>query len=96
MRCRQGSSEAAARELAAACGRPLPLQHGVKPTVLFSRNAEVDAVNSRVRARRRALVKGCHTVSVGDACICACRHSPHGALKLHQPAPWAVVHTKAV
>lgn len=50
VRCRQGNGEAAARELAVACGRPLALQHGVKPTQLFSRNAEVDAVNSRVRA----------------------------------------------
>ena len=49
MSCRQGNGEAAARELASACGRPLALQHGVKPTQLFSRNAEVDAVNSAVR-----------------------------------------------
>ncbi|KAK9836342.1 hypothetical protein WJX81_007050 [Elliptochloris bilobata] len=44
---RRGNGEAAAKELAAACGRPLPLQHGVKPTQLFSRNAEVDAVNTK-------------------------------------------------
>ncbi len=49
--CRQGNGEAAARELATACGRPLPEHHGVKPTQLFSRNADVDSVNAQARAR---------------------------------------------
>ena len=44
---RQGNGEAAAKELAAACGRPLREQHGIKPTQLFARNAEVDAVNAK-------------------------------------------------
>ena len=44
---RQGNGEAAAKELAAACSRPLREQHGIKPTQLFARNAEVDAVNAK-------------------------------------------------
>ena len=70
-RCRQGNDEAAARELATACGRPLPLQHGVKPTLLFARNAEVDAVNSRVRAHApRALQLGVHQTAHADVASC--------------------------
>lgn len=46
--CRQGSGQAAAQQLAAACSRPLAMEHGIKPTQLFSRNAEVDAVNKQV------------------------------------------------
>ena len=43
---RTGNSKAAIQELLQRCSRPLPEQNGVKPTQLFSRNADVDTVNA--------------------------------------------------
>ena len=44
---RNGDGEAAVGALVKACTRPLPPVHGVRPTQLFSRNADVDTVNNR-------------------------------------------------
>ena len=43
---RTGNGKAAIQELLQQCSRPLPEQNGVKPTQLFSRNADVDTVNA--------------------------------------------------
>lgn len=43
---RTGNGTAAIQQLLKQCTRPLPEQHGVKPTQLFSRNADVDTVNA--------------------------------------------------
>lgn len=43
---RSGNGKAAIQELLQQCSRPLPEQNGVKPTQLFSRNADVDTVNA--------------------------------------------------
>ncbi|KAI8462467.1 MAG: PIF1-like helicase-domain-containing protein [Monoraphidium minutum] len=42
---------AAVQRLVARCARPLAARHGIVPTKLFSRNADVDAVNARELAR---------------------------------------------
>ena len=44
---RTGNGKAAIQELLQQCSRPLPEQNGVKPTQLFSRNADVDTVNAK-------------------------------------------------
>ena len=44
---REGRGQAALAALQRRCGRPLPATHGIKPTELYSRNADVDAVNAR-------------------------------------------------
>ena len=44
--CRDGQPENALREVVRLCQRPLPEKGGVKPTQLFSKNAEVDRVNT--------------------------------------------------
>ncbi|KAK9860394.1 hypothetical protein WJX84_000183 [Apatococcus fuscideae] len=48
-RLRQGGPEGAqaVQELTSICQRPLPATNGVKPTQLFSRNADVDRVNTQ-------------------------------------------------
>lgn len=51
---RNGDGAAAVAVLAAECSRPLPAVHGVRPTQLFSRNLDVDAVNNREMAVRDA------------------------------------------
>ena len=43
---RTGNGKGAIQELLKLCTRPLPEQNGVKPTQLFSRNADVDTVNT--------------------------------------------------
>ena len=43
---RDGQPENALREVVYCCQRPLPEKGGVKPTQLFSRNADVDRVNT--------------------------------------------------
>ena len=43
---RTGNGKGAIQELLQQCSRPLPEQNGVKPTQLFSRNADVDTVNA--------------------------------------------------
>lgn len=43
---RTGNGTVAIQQLLKQCTRPLPEQHGVKPTQLFSRNADVDTVNA--------------------------------------------------
>ena len=43
---RTGNGKAAIQGLVQQCSRPLPEQNGVKPTQLFSRNADVDTVNA--------------------------------------------------
>lgn len=43
---RDGQPENALREVVRCCQRPLPERGGVKPTQLFSRNADVDRVNT--------------------------------------------------
>lgn len=46
--CRYGrDTEGAIRTLVARCSRPLPEMAGIKATQLFSKNADVDTVNSR-------------------------------------------------
>ena len=44
--CRDGQPENALREVVRCCQRLLPEKGGVKPTQLFSKNAEVDRVNT--------------------------------------------------
>ena len=44
---RQGRGERALAALQQQCARPLPEVHGIKPTELYSRNADVDNVNTR-------------------------------------------------
>lgn len=44
--CRDGLAENALQEVVRCCQRPLPEKGGVKPTQLFSRNADVDRVNT--------------------------------------------------
>ena len=43
---RTGKGKGAIQELLRSCSRPLPEQNGIKPTQLFSRNADVDTVNA--------------------------------------------------
>ena len=43
---RTGNGKAAIQQLLQLCTRPLPEQNGVKPTQLFSKNADVDTVNA--------------------------------------------------
>ena len=43
---RTGNGRAAIQQLLQLCTRPLPEQNGVKPTQLFSKNADVDTVNA--------------------------------------------------
>ena len=43
---RTGNGRVAIQQLLQLCTRPLPEQNGVKPTQLFSRNADVDTVNA--------------------------------------------------
>lgn len=44
---RRGRGHQALAALQQRCARPLPETHGIKPTELYSRNADVDAVNTR-------------------------------------------------
>ncbi len=43
---RTGNGRTAIQQLLQLCTRPLPEQNGVKPTQLFSKNADVDTVNA--------------------------------------------------
>ena len=43
---RTGNGKTAIQQLLSLCTRPLPEQNGVKPTQLFSKNADVDTVNA--------------------------------------------------
>ena len=44
---RMGRGQGALAALQQRCARPLPETHGIKPTELYSRNADVDDVNNR-------------------------------------------------
>ncbi|KAK9815272.1 hypothetical protein WJX72_000940 [[Myrmecia] bisecta] len=48
---RSGDGEAAIAELVRECSRPLPVVNGIKPTQLFSRNADVDRINAQELAQ---------------------------------------------
>jgi hypothetical protein len=43
--------QAALQELGRTCGRPLETQGGIKPTLVFSRNRDVDDTNSQELAK---------------------------------------------
>ncbi|KAL3131052.1 hypothetical protein ABBQ38_15563 [Trebouxia sp. C0009 RCD-2024] len=67
---RTGNGKGAIQELLQQCSRPLPEQNGVKPTQLFSRNADVDTVNAeelRALQGEEAVMEGLDSVEVAPA-----------------------------
>lgn len=74
---RTGNGKGAIQELLQQCSRPLPEQNGVKPTQLFSRNADVDTVNAEeLRALQGEEV--C-TTCLGNRLVCSCEAHPRMA-----------------
>ena len=75
---RTGNGKAAIQELLQQCSRPLLEQNGVKPTQLFSRNADVDTVNAEeLRALQGEEVCSpapCRESFRGAAALVACLH----------------------
>lgn len=88
---RQGGPEGAqaVQELSAVCQRPLQSSSGVKPTQLFSRNADVDRVNTEeLKALQGEAVS--HHLTLFDAVQTSRRPSFAVAANCHGPVSQTV------
>ncbi|DBA72022.1 TPA: hypothetical protein ACH3X2_14301 [Trebouxia sp. C0005] len=67
---RTGNGRTAIQQLLQLCTRPLPEQNGIKPTQLFSKNADVDTVNAAELSAlegEEAVMDGLDSVEVAPA-----------------------------